>query len=105
MNKKRTEFLERNTDQQLKSYLFGQGHNCDIPDGAKITRFRYCEYEQFPDKYRNKGVKGYMLLPDYNNQWSEDKLFVTSFEDAVFFVNWYNQNHKANAVLMNADEE
>jgi hypothetical protein len=40
MNKKRTEFLERNDDPQIKGYIFGQGHNCDIPDGGLITRFR-----------------------------------------------------------------
>lgn len=104
MNAKRTNFLKRNSDPQIKSYLFGQGHSCDIPDGTLITRFRYYDYEFPPEKWNKyKGRKGFLLLPDYKNQWSEDKIFLTSFKDAEFFVNWYNQNHKANAVLVDAD--
>jgi hypothetical protein len=103
MNRARREFLERNKDPQIESYLFGQGHSCDIPDGVNIDCFRWYEYEQCSDKYQNKGIKGVMLLPDYKNQWSEDKIWLTSFEDAEFFVKWYNQNHNCNAVLIDAD--
>jgi len=101
MNKKRREFLERNTDPQIKTYIFGQGHSCDIPDRAKIDCFRWYDYDWV---IKGRNVKGVMLLPDYKNQWSEDKIWFVSRQDAEFFVKWYNENHGASAVLIDADE-
>jgi hypothetical protein len=83
MNRKRTEFLERNEDGQIKDYIFGQGHSCDIPDGALITDFTYYPYTA---TVKGKLVDGVMLLPYSNGQWSEDKIWLTSLKDAEFFV-------------------
>jgi hypothetical protein len=99
MNRKRTEFLERNNQEpHIKSYIFGQGHHCDIPDGALIEEFVYYPYTATINK--GKLINGAMLLPYSNGQWSEDKIWLVSLKDARFFVDWYNQNHQANAVLI-----
>lgn len=100
MNRKRTEFLERNSDSQIKSYIFDQGHCCNIPDGALITEFEYYPYKQY---VKNKLIDGIMLLPFSNGEWSEDKLWLASLSDVKFFVKWYNENHNANAILTESD--
>ena len=101
MNAKRTAFLARNNhDPHVKSYIFGQGHNCDIPDGALIDTFEYYDYAQY---FRNALVRGTMLLPFANGAWSEDKIWLVSLNDAKFFVKWYNENKKTDAQLVLAD--
>jgi hypothetical protein len=96
MNRARTEFLERNTDPQIKSYLFGQGHCCDIPQGETIDEFEYHLHSTY---FKNKLVNGILVSPRVKGEWSEDKLWFVSFSDAEFFVKWYNQNHNASAIL------
>jgi hypothetical protein len=97
MNRKRTEFLERNNcEPHIKSYIFGQG----IPDGALIEEFVYYPYTA---TIKKKLVDGVMLLPYSGGQWSEDKIWLTSLNDAKFFVKWYNENHNAQAILTESD--
>ena len=100
MNRKRTEFLERNDNTFVKSYIFSQGHCCDIPDGELIDEFLYYPYSYFE---KGKEVKGFILLPYSKGQWSEDKIWLCSLPDAKFFVKWYNENHNAAAVLNKSD--
>lgn len=100
MNAKRTAFLARNPDSLVRDYIFEQGHNCDIPDGALIDTFEYYDYAQY---FRNALVRGIMLLPSANGQWSEDKIWLVSLGDAKFFVKWYNENKNTNAQLVLAD--
>lgn len=75
MNRKRTEFLERNTDSQIRNYIFGQGHCCDIPDGNLITEFEYYPYQQH---IKNKLVNGIMLLP--RRPWKVDYFKDSDFQ-------------------------
>jgi hypothetical protein len=96
MNRTRKEFLERNTDPQIKSYLFGGD-----PDEAKIVLFRWFDYN-WEDKGRI--IKGVMLFPYYETIWSEDKIWFVSYRDAEFFVNWYNESYGASAFLIDAEK-
>lgn len=100
MNRKRTEFFARNTDGRIRDYIFGQGHCCDIPDGALITEFAYYPYTA---TVKGKLEEGIMLLPYSNGQWSEDKIWLASLNDVKFFVKWYNENHNAKAILTESD--
>jgi hypothetical protein len=100
MNRKRTEFLERISCSLISDYIFEQGHCCDIPDGALITTFEYYDYSSY---VKNVLVKGVMLLPKSNGQWSEDKLWFPSMSDAKFFVKWYNENKNTKAELVSID--
>lgn len=92
MNKKRTEFLERNLDREIKDYIF----NKDL----LANEFEYYPYKQY---VKNKLINGVMVLPRVNGEWTEDKLWFVSLNDAKFFVKWYNENHKIEAILTQID--
>ena len=89
MNKKRTEFLNRNQDPLIELYLF--------KNDWKIREFIYYPYS-YPDK---KGIKSGFIITGYTDDlWTEEKIFLSSLEDVQFFVDWYCEANNLEAKLI-----
>ena len=90
MNKAKEEFLKRNDDPSIKSYLFYRNQ-------PGIIEFVVYPYSQM-DK---RGiVDGYIATGYTEKDWSEDKIFLSSFEDVEFFVDWYNIENATKAKIV-----
>jgi hypothetical protein len=84
MNRRRTDFLERNKDPLVKQYLLGKDHNV-------CQKFHY----YFKD---DKG-KAIILLPYCDNVWTEDRIELSTIHDLEEFRQFYEQKRNTSILL------